>query len=748
MPSFPRRSSCAARAALLLAIPLACASASFAQARWTRWEQLHARVDHAMVYDPGAPRVLLLGGTRWESVYGAFDALWEFRGGRWSHVAPTPPMPRPSAVWDVGRNELFAVADRGDSRSALLRWDGNQWHAIGAPVEVLGAASLELAHDPSANATLLLATHIAPARVDVLQWNGTSFALRSSGSGPGWGDFRCVYDAPRQRLLAIGSEWTGILLEAWSYTGTTWQRLVTTNPPPARIGAAVTYDPYGAAPLVLCGSEAGNARDDGWWLQGLQWQPAPALGVAPARQRTSAAGDLATGNVVLFGGGRSGAQGLEFLGDTVVSQGATWVARDLARSLDARFLGATAQDSGRRRMFALSWRGGVTTADENDGSGWHSTALVGAAPPFESPAVYDPRSGVVVIVDGGGTTWLWDGVRMTLAATGLPTSGNRALAWDGTTVLLVEGGSIGVAPAIWFWDGQSWSPGSGAQIPPGGFAPRLVHDERLALVSLFYENVYGGPTYHHEWNGARWTRSASTHPGRRRFVVGYHPARGRVVLAGGETWDPQASRETPHRDALEYDRGIWRPIAFLPTPASDFYLGGALVATPDDSLVWLGAQDRGSHVALESYRLVSTDPAAITAFGDACGGASGIPRFVFRAWQRPVLGEIFPVAATGLPATATHATLIYGLRRDVFGTVALPLDLGPAGFRGCSLYTSIDALRVLPLQAGAAAWIDSIPSQPALLGAEIFEQVFAHDPTANPGGAVMTGGLELRLGRR
>ncbi|MBL8896202.1 MAG: hypothetical protein JNM84_01180 [Planctomycetes bacterium] len=745
-----RASLCCAFASAALILPLA------AQAEWTKREELHARRDHAMVYDAANQRVLLLGGTFWENVYGTHRSLWERRaGGEWTFVQSTPEMPEPSAAWDVARGELFAISDRHGTSSALWRWSGGSWISITEPLELMSAAGAELVYHPPTSETLLFVQQLSPPSVAVLAWNGSAFVRRSSGSGPAWGDWKLVYDAPLQRLLAIGAPFGGLLLETWRYSGNTWQPIATTNTPPARHWAAIAFDPSWSTPLVACGFDQRGtnvfALDDAWRLQGTLWLPAGALGAANARGHASAAGDLPNGELVLFGGSGLTAFGPQPFGDTWTKVGSSWNQIDIGRALDDRTIGATAYDPARRRTLAITWKANVTTTWEHDGQRW--TAFPNAtSPSYDSPAVYDPRTGDIVLVDGGGTTWLWDGVRWTLGASGLPSSTNRALAWDGARVLLVEGGTIsgGSPTSIWFWDGptRTWTPGSAGQIPPGGFEPQLAYDERRGVVALFYENSFGGPTAHYEWNGASWSTSSARYPGRRRFAAGYHPARGRLVIAGGETWNPLTSRSTDTNNAYEFDGAGWRQINFLPWPGSGFFLGGQLVATPEDRLVWLGAQDRGFHSQLENHALGTANGAEIETFGSACGGASGTPRFLYPSWQRPWLGEVLSLRAANLPASATLVTLFYGLRRDAWGSIALPLDLGPAGLPGCELLVALDAVQTLPANQGSASWAVTVPNVPQLLGAEVFEQLAAFDPTANPGGAVLSDGLALRVGRR
>ncbi|MBK9385874.1 MAG: hypothetical protein IPN34_13775 [Planctomycetes bacterium] len=94
------------------------------------------------------------------------------------------------------------------------------------------------------------------------------------------------------------------------------------------------------------------------------------------------------------------------------------------------------------------------------------------------------------------------------------------------------------------------------------------------------------------------------------------------------------------------------------------------------------------------------------------------------------------------------AILLHGLRRDVWGPLSLPLDLGPGERPGRELLVAADAIQTLAVNGGRTIWTHAVPHLPQRIGVEISEQIAALDPAANPGGAVRSDRLALRLGRR
>lgn len=100
---------------------------------------------------------------------------------------------------------------------------------------------------------------------------------------------------------------------------------------------------------------------------------------------------------------------------------------------------------------------------------------------------------------------------------------------------------------------------------------------------------------------------------------------------------------------------------------------------------------------------------------------------------------------------AVPTVIAFGLSTTLAGGMLLPLDLGPFGAVGNSLYVSPDALTgtLTPSPIGttwAADFRAPIPNNPALVGASWFNQSFSLDASANALGAVFSNGMSVVVG--
>jgi len=98
----------------------------------------------------------------------------------------------------------------------------------------------------------------------------------------------------------------------------------------------------------------------------------------------------------------------------------------------------------------------------------------------------------------------------------------------------------------------------------------------------------------------------------------------------------------------------------------------------------------------------------------------------------------------------TDRTISYyfgGLSASRWGAIPLPLDLGPLGAPGCSLYISLDWMWA-PIETdptGAIAALD-IPNDALLVGQTLFIQGFVFDTPSNALGIGATQGIEAKIG--
>jgi hypothetical protein len=115
----------------------------------------------------------------------------------------------------------------------------------------------------------------------------------------------------------------------------------------------------------------------------------------------------------------------------------------------------------------------------------------------------------------------------------------------------------------------------------------------------------------------------------------------------------------------------------------------------------------------------------------------------FRVWSnregRCTGGLFYTYGYTGLPGKRTPVVDVMGLSTVRMGPVPLPLDLTPFGAPGCKLYNDVLSSNAVFSSPSAtdgyalSVW-GPVPWTPALVGAAVYNQWFALDPSYNAAG--------------
>ena len=490
------------------------------------------RTNHALAYDSGRDRLVLLGGDLRDSGPALLADTWEWDADRWRRMEPEDP----EGDGEPNRRWTHALVYDASRRRVVL---------VGGNMDVPGMPNTYMA-----------------AR-DLWEWDGVSWARRwhaDEADGPrGRQSPAAAYDPLRERILLYGgtSGWGDVLNDLWEWDGATWTEL---HPAPASDGGRpmgledvlmAYHAPSGG--LVVAG--AGSA-DGAWLLAGDNWTRPPRhpdpLGWSLQDECSLAAGRPEDG-VLLFGGSSTG----EFAD----------IRRDYARRVGGlreniggqpgltptgRVAGGMAYDDQRRVFVLFGGRCGEDWTRRDDalpcGDTWEY-----AGRQWSQRAPDDPEG------DGdpsarSGHTLAW------LAATG-------------ETMLF--GGSTGGAPLgdTWAWNGASWR----RAVAPGGQAPSDRTDHAVAVEASGSVLLYGGESDEdHQlgdtwrWDGVRWERVEPEDPEgdggpgpRSGHALAEVKSRGRVLLAGG------CRQELVHdalvlgcpRDLWEWDGGSWESVA-------------------------------------------------------------------------------------------------------------------------------------------------------------------------------------------
>ena len=402
-------------------------------------------------------------------------------------------------------------------------------------------------------------------------------------------------------------------------------------------------------------------------------------------------------------------------------------------------------------------------------------------------------------------TFEWDGANWVAPAPAVapPPRLGAALGYDAVqrTILLFGGalaGSLTPVNDTWVWNGTTWIQRTPLHTPPALVGAVAVTDAVRGRVLLVYSDEFTFQQW--EWDGSDWSQPLvpSVPPPRAGFGLAFDAARGRAVLFGGaqtsgplndtweldgSTWSQRASARVPparYAAALAYDAARGRTVLFggAPDPCAQFgdtweWDGSqwterlplvSLASLADAAMVFDSARERlvlwggvvtvcSGHVIrgtlmVDTWELAPLASAAATPFGLGCHAVSTPPDLTLLPGQRPWLGDTVTARLQGVPVGGGSALLALGRSRTRWGSLNLPLDLGPSGMPGCALLAEPLLLFPAANVAGTAALPLALPASPDLLGVPIYLQGFATDPTANPAGVAASAGLLLQLGGR
>src|SRR5579871_6177243 len=227
---------------------------------------------------------------------------------------PTPPPAGTHAVpttvrsADAGPGRLGGAgpAPGATNRSAISSptW-GNATGAItGTPPRVTDGS---LAYDPLDGYLVLFGGHDPVSGTDssaTLAFEGDQWVtLSPPTSPPARVDAALAWDPLDQYLVLFGGSGASVLSDTWTYSHDRWTELNLTNHPSGRDGAAMTWDGSDGYLLLFGGStSAAGAFDDTWKFVGGNWTQLHPVFSPPARTSASFAFDPTANDTVLFGG--------------------------------------------------------------------------------------------------------------------------------------------------------------------------------------------------------------------------------------------------------------------------------------------------------------------------------------------------------------------------------------------------------------------------------------------------------------
>lgn len=387
---------------------------------------------------------------------------------------------------------------------------------------------------------------------------------------------------------------------------------------------------------------------------------------------------------------------------------------------------------------------------------WNGSDWTQIATPHSPPATawhalaYDDSRQRVVLFGGSGNagTWEFDGADWRVVATlhAPTTRTGHAMTYDSARQRVVLFGGLGATGCLadtWEYDGVDWVDRQLPLHPSARCETAMAFDPRNGRTVLFGGRNANDSLTYDTWllDGNGWSQAwvyANGPAPRRGHAMAFHPLRTRVVMFG-DTF----GLGTTH----EWDGQQWYPAAgTVPTSECTSGLGLAWHAASERIVAFGGTASNGVN-SDSTRRFYSVNPARLHAFGTGCPGTLGVPTLSALPWNLPWLGDFFDQRIEHVPSNS-FTLLVFGLHDDWFGSLPLPLALGPYGAPGCTAYlTPLCSMRLA--NSGPVDLRIFWPWNSAFVGLRYFEQGFLLNAGgANSLGLATTNALDGVLGYR
>ena len=402
----------------------------------TNWTQIPTpvapppRIGAAMVYDEARQEIVLFGGQ--DASLTLLSDTWRFDGVTWQQAnpatVPSARMEHAMAFDRLGQNVVMLGS--AAAQTSTWEWDGVDWQQTAIGTSPPPRSRGTMATYPDGGVAFYggdfqrsdLWRYVAG------QWSPyhSDRALIEQVAAP-----RMVYDTARERVLWLGANLTSAM-ETWEYDGRYWRNVGPSGLRPwSRLQPGVAYDPVRAMTVMFGGGIGLSVYDETWSWNGAAWtQHTPAV-VPPARVDAAMAFDPSSQQILLFGGADSSlasvfgnGAGASLLGDTWLFDGVNWQQLTPASAPTARVRFAMAADSQRSRVLLYGgYPGGLNAPPSNETwefqNGTWTRLLPAASPPpsLQGLMAFDSRRDVLVLQ----------------GRTATPTSHNETWEFDGTT---------------------------------------------------------------------------------------------------------------------------------------------------------------------------------------------------------------------------------------------------------------------------------------------------------------------------
>lgn len=335
---------------------------------------------YAASYDEGFGIVVVVGGTT-SGALASDVATLPSGATTWRLDATTlrpPSLNVPSAAYERrrGRVVMFGGIDATPTtHDDTWLLEGSAWFRLPTATQPPARWTSTLVEDSSGGLLLFggISDNVTPNSVvfaDTWRFaNDTWTNLHPPSSPPARALHQSAYDEVHHRTIVFGGlalNGTSPVLrgDTWSWDGTSWSPIASTNQPAPVIGAAMFFDRKRGTVIMFGGitaitTEGFVLSKDMWELDGNQWTKLQPPTMAPTRYYPVSFVDPVRDRFVVSGG--LGEDGVTLLDDTWEWDGTTWAQVLSIDEAGIRYGGAAAYDAVQRRAVTFGGFDGQVT---------------------------------------------------------------------------------------------------------------------------------------------------------------------------------------------------------------------------------------------------------------------------------------------------------------------------------------------------------------------------------------------------
>src|SRR5881394_2616248 len=243
----------------------------------TSWAQIAtpsappARAAAQMTYDSVTQKVVLFGGFDGTNYLGD-TWLWDGSTLQWTQATPAhqpPAVTGPMLFPDPnGRADLFGGFDGQFYQLTMWQWKDSDWTQLFPPTVPFARASAAVATNTSTGEVVMFGGLADVNPNNTWTYDGTTWTLQSPAVQPllVYGP-SAAFDPGLQGVVLFGGASGGEEQNTtwlWDQVGATWTLLSTSQSPPAREGAGMTYDASLHHVILFAGQDTNESFNDTW----------------------------------------------------------------------------------------------------------------------------------------------------------------------------------------------------------------------------------------------------------------------------------------------------------------------------------------------------------------------------------------------------------------------------------------------------------------------------------------------------